>query len=312
MSSHITDAVVPAGVEGVNPTHPAKNRNIRILDAEACLIEGTREKLAIVGFASATRDSAPYDDPAWDIVGLNALFRFIPRADLWADIHENWDEPGTNPEGVDYSGWMRDCGIPVLMNQVRPELPTSVRQPIERMIELGADYFTSTVAELIAWGIHQGYKEIGLWGIDLIVGTEYEVQKACAEFWLGVAHGRGVTVRLPDQCALLKHSHRYGYEKEPAWKPLLMSDFDGRIARLTKERDQLIAKLHALDGAVHAVITRDKWLEKPEEREAWYREQHAESLTHLQTMDGALQEVGHWRELALLRSRGASVRLTLG
>lgn len=310
MSSHIDHATVPTGIEGVSPDHPAKNRNIRILDSEACLIEGTREKLAIVGFASSTRDLAPYDDPAWDVIGLNALFRFIPRADLWADIHENWAED--NPEGVDYEGWMRGCGVPVLMNRARPQLPTSVTLPIDRMIDIGADYFTSTVAMLIAWGVYQGYKEIGLWGIDLIVGTEYEVQKACAEFWLGIAHGRGVAVRLPDQCALLKHSHRYGYEKEPAWSPLLMSDFDGRVARLTRERDQLISKLHALDGAIHAVVTRDRWLEKPEDREAWYREQHRETFSQLQVMDGALQESAHWKELATLRSRGASVALHLG
>src|SRR3990167_2349981 len=235
MSSHLTDAVVPAGVTGVDPAHPL-GQPMRILDAERGIIERARPKVAFVGYASSSRDAAPYDDPDYDIVGLNQLYRFIPRANAWCDIHANWEED--NVEGTDHRGWLAKCGIPILMAEPDPGLPTAVRYPLQAVIEtVGVDYFTSTVAFLIGWGIHPGYEEIGIYGIDLVVGTEYDVQKACAEYMLGVAHGRGIIVRMPANCALLRHSHRYGYERAPSWGPVSLDEFGHRVDALVKQRD---------------------------------------------------------------------------
>ena len=280
---------------------------MRILDAESGLIERTRDRLAIVGYATSSRDLAPFDDPEFDIAGLNQLYRFIPRADVWFDIHINWESE--NVEKTDHRGWLTNCGIPVVMSTPEWSIPTAVRFPLEPCIQIYADYFTSSVSFMVAWGIHQGYKEIALYGVDLIVGTEYEVQKCCVEAWLGVAHGRGIDVRLPANCSLLKHQWRYGYEREPAWNPVQLSDFDARIKLLTSERDKLLAKLHALDGALHEVTTHEKWAEEPEKRETWLKEQRVESMGTLGTVDGALQEAAHWRELAVLRSRGADLKI---
>ena len=305
MSSHVDFAVAPAEA-GVRPDHPAAS-HVRILDAEAGLIERTREKIAICGYASSSRDLAPFDDPTYDIVGLNQLYRFIQRADIWADIHINWDEE--NVEGTDHRGWLRDCGIPVLMMERQADLPTSVRFPIDDVIGIATDYFTSTISLLLGWAIRQGYKEIALFGIDLVVGTEYEVQKACAEFWMGVAHGRGIDLRLPPTCALLKHTHRYGYEREPKWGPCSLSEINGRVASLLKERDTLLAKLHALDGALHEVKTHDDWRADADGRVAWLEERKSESMALLATVDGAAQESKHWAELYQLRARGAGVKV---
>ena len=54
--------------------------------------------------------------------------------------------------GTDHAAWLRDCGIPVLMTDRVPGLPTAVRFPIERLIEkFSIDYFTSTVAYMVAF-----------------------------------------------------------------------------------------------------------------------------------------------------------------
>lgn len=305
MSSHVEYADASAKT-GVDPNHPCAS-HLRILDADACLIERTRDKIAIVGYASSSRDSAPFDDPTYDIMGLNQIYRFLPREDIHADIHVNWEEE--NVDGTDHRGWIQSCEIPVLMTQRHDDLPTSVRFPIEECIGIASDYYTSTVALLIAFAIRQGYKEIALYGIDLVVGTEYEVQKACAEFWLGVAHGRGIDIKLPANCALLKHSHRYGWEREPNWHPVRLSDMGDRIASLTKSRDGALAKLHALDGALHEVMTSEKWTSDPSAREQWLKEQKSETTFMIATLDGALQEISHWKELSVLRSRGADIQL---
>lgn len=305
MSSNIDFTTVPEGVEGVNPAHPCA-RPMRILDAENGLVERTREKVAIIGYATSSRDAAPFDDPEYDIVGLNQLYRFIPRADAWFEIHSNWEEH--NVEGTDHFGWLSKCGIPVFMASQVEGISTSVRFPLGPSMHYGADYFTNTVSYMIAWAIHQGYSEIALYGIDMVVGTEYQFQKACCEFWLGIAHGRGIVVRLPAECALLKHSHRYGYEIEPSVGLVSISELAARSHHLTAERDKAISKLHALDGAVHEVATIDKWKDDPAVREKWLRDLHGETLSMLATLDGALQECGYYRELLELRSRGAGVK----
>ena len=114
-------------------------------------------------------------------------------------------------------------------------------------------------------------RELGIFGIDLIVGTEYDWQKSCVEYLLGVAHARGITVRLPEQCALLKQRWRYGYETEPNGGLLRMTELRKRAEALTTRRNALIAEL--------------------------------------QTIDGALQENGYWGQVMDLRSKGGRVVL---
>jgi hypothetical protein len=313
MSSHRDFAVVPEGVAGIDLQHPCKS-GAQVLEAEAGLVERRRDKIAIVGYATSSRDLAPFDDPEWEIIGLNQLYRFIPRADFWADLHVNWYEE--NVEGTDHEGWLRGCGIPVLMTQRVAAIPTSVRFPIDEIIGAGTDYLTSTIALLIAWSIHQGYKEIGLYGIDLVVGTEYAHQKACAEFWLGVAHGRGITVRIPPQSALLKHTHRYGYEKEPDTGIFKPSELDARHKSLTEKRDAMLTRLRALDGAIgEATRVRDELATGPvttvdavhaalDGRVKALGEMRHEAVFELATIDGAVQEELYLAELMRLRLRG--------
>jgi hypothetical protein len=265
----------PKDDDGVDPKHPCK-ANVRILDRQRALVETDRKKFAICGFASSTRHLIPIDDPAWEIWGMNQLYRHVKRADRWFDVHWNWDKelvPGT-----DHVGWIRDSGIPVYMIEAHKELPTSVRFPLDVLMATFADYFTSTVAHMTAlaiWEIDRIvhgrlakmapmapldtvralrdlYAEysIGFFGIDLIVGEEYGWQKPCAEFWIGAAAiGRGIEVYTPSQSALCKQRFRYGYETEPATiiKP---AEVERHKASLVAERDKMMRQMFLLDGAI--------------------------------------------------------------
>lgn len=219
------------------------------------------------------------------------------------DIHVNWDE--ANVEGTDHRAWLRDCGIPVLMTRTHPDLPTSVAFPLDAILQIGPDYLTSSVAFYIAWGISQGYREIALFGIDLVVGTEYEVQKACAEFWLGVAHGRGIHVRLPPGCALLTQTHRYGYEREPRGHPLTVGELQARVAHMTQQRDTYLDRLKAIAGGMHEVRGYDVWRDDPAARLRTLEQMRSETMALTGLTDGALQEVQLWAHIAEVRHRGA-------
>lgn len=293
-----------ATADGVNPNHPAKGVS-RIVSHDEGTVEllmpdgvTPRKKIALVGFASSTRGMAPFNDPEWAIVGMNQLNRHIPRADAWFEIHKEYNNAVV--PGTDHEGWLRDCGIPVLMAERVPSLPTSMAYPIARLTEKFSDYFTSTVAYMVAWAVDhidravearietvwsggKGasaadfqalmkslYAEytIGIYGIDLVVGEEYTWQRPCAEYHLGQALARNITVHIPRQSALLTQRYRYGYQMEP---DDLIKDSD-----IASRRDYLTAE-------------------------------HQKYTQACIEITGALKELGWWSELRTLRERGAKV-----
>lgn len=255
----------------VNFQHPCAG-HVKIVNHDSGEVQsfcpdGTpRKKMAICGFAQGSAQLAPFNDPTWEIVGLNQLYRFIPRADRWFDIHTNWDEHVV--EGTDHRKWLAEAPIPIYMVDRVEGIPNSVRYPIERVMDGHPDYFCSTVAYGIALAIAEGFEEIGLFGIDLVVGSEYIHERPNAEFWIGVAHAKGIKVTIPPTSALCKQSHRYGYQVEP--ESLV------RFSELQKRHKALLDQRH-------------------------------KAMIELANIDGAAQDVQMWLELADLRMKGATI-----
>ena len=225
MSDKYTDDGI-INPDGVVWGHPASGI-IKVLDKQRAYVEesylntrlGTdgiqapRTKAAIVGFSITSMHLAPYADPEWSIWGVNQLYRHIPRADRWFELH-------TNPlvdqvEGTDYMEWMKRSEIPIYMQECSEEIPNSVTFPLKDIINRvsGRDYFTSTIAYMIALAILDGFEEIALYGVDLADDSEYFHQKPCAEYWLGIAEAKGIKVHVHERSSLLKQYHRYGYEE---------------------------------------------------------------------------------------------------
>jgi hypothetical protein len=287
VSSNKDFALVAPGATGYDYHHQA-SAHPAIVDADAGIVSVSppRQKIAICGFASSSRHRIPIDDASWELWGLNQLYRHMPRADRWFDIHINWAE--ANVEGTDHPRWIRDCGIPVYMTQRQPGLMSTVRFPVERLIgKFGIDYFTSTVSFMVALAIEEidlavaarvragdlvslgaerdplgaiaalySQYTIGVFGIDLIVGTEYDFQKACVEFWLGMASAKGITVYLPPETALCKQRWRYGYQQEPEGGVIGLKDLQarhgalqGRMAKLNETHQKIVAEMQTVDGA---------------------------------------------------------------
>ena len=182
--------------------HPASEPAV-IVDLDRGIVTTSRKRIAIVGFAQTTNHLTPFDDPSWCIVTMNEYYRYAKRSDLHIEIHQEQDYL---PESVPgYIEWLRSCPIPIFMQHHSRDIPMSVRFPIEHVIDRwGVDYFTCTVAFEIAWAIEQQPDEIGLWGVDLAVGSEYFFERPCAEFWLGVCKGLGIRVTIPKGAALLR------------------------------------------------------------------------------------------------------------
>ncbi len=259
--------------------------------------------------------------------------------DLWFEIHRVWNTaivPGT-----DHEGWLRDSGVPCYMTDVVEELPTSMAFPVERLIKkFDIDYFTSTVSYMVVWAIDHIdqlvearlkdyefggvtsknsvddvrklvdsiYAEytIGVFGIDLVVGEEYEEQRPAAEFWLGQAMARNITLMIPGQSALLKQHYRYGYEMEPEGL-VRGSDFDKRMPELRNAHQEASETAIELFGRIKELEDYPEGEEKLEARRLELTAAHREASEKVVHYHGRIEELKHWEGFMRLRQNGAEM-----
>lgn len=228
-------------------------------------------KVAVLGFGKTVAD-CPWKDDAWELWGMNGFWRAAEpdfgvkapedRYALWFDMHtiEYTRLYGQRAKfGDAQERWLElQHPFPILMVSEYPQFPSVQRFPIEELVRrVGRDYFTSTVAYMLAFALTQdNVAEVGLWGIDLIHDTEYSDQRPCAEYWIGRLEAAGIKVTIHDGSALLRQRVRYGYEP---FNPMveefndllgkMVGTFDETIQKNRAERDRLTAQLHTDDGA---------------------------------------------------------------
>jgi len=176
-------------------------------------------KIGLLGSATHCLKDTPWDDPTWELWGHASSHGFYSRMpDVFFEMHrkERWARMGK--KGHDYPKWLRACQKPIYMHDKYKEVPGSIKYPKDRILQEytvagGRQYFTNTIVWMLALALSEGVHTIGLWGISYAHNTEYATQRGCAEWILGVCHGRGVQIVLPKQCTLLREPKRlYGYD----------------------------------------------------------------------------------------------------
>lgn len=165
-------------------------------------------KVAIVGGAR-TRRLAPYADDTWEIWAFSSLRLETPRITRWFEMHALDDLRGQltrdTPRRLSFESYMtflQNLDIPVYMQTTHPEIPRSVRYPLEDALAAFGNCFTSTASYLIAFAILQGFETLGVWGVHLTHKSVYQRQRPGIEYLLGVARERGIEVVLPRGCPL--------------------------------------------------------------------------------------------------------------
>lgn len=135
-----------------------------------------------------------------------------PIVDRLFEIHANWRAfhgEGSEDAGYHYR-WLMGQKVPVYMNEVHADIPTSVRYPLEEVTALigksknGHPFLESSIAFMMALAMLEFQQgkcpdglRIGLWGIDMQVGTEYSYQKPNLLYLIGMARGMGIKVYTP-------------------------------------------------------------------------------------------------------------------
>jgi len=170
------------------------------------------QTVCIVGLAPNSRHRAFFDQPEgtefWSLNNGHSCFNPEEMAHFtrWFQVHPFAEIMEDRLEDRDkHLDHLRNMTIPVYMQERHDDIPRSVAYPRQQVIDdLGFDYFTSSIAYMLALAMSERFETIKLYGVSMDAGEEYAHERPCVEFMLGVAHARGIAVVLPEDCALLR------------------------------------------------------------------------------------------------------------
>jgi hypothetical protein len=183
---------------------------------------GRARKIAVLGGGGSLKYTPWYSDD-WELwAHASCRMKCAREPDVFFDLHpkELWSNPTLKFWDTTYLQWLAWNHQPIYMQAVFPEAPSSIRYPFETVVtEFPRGYMTNTLSYMVALALVEGVTHLGVFGCDYASGSEYGPQRGCAEYWLGVAEGRGVHVLIPPTCDLLNRpSLLYGYESHPGGK----------------------------------------------------------------------------------------------
>ena len=167
--------------------------------------------IAIVGGYRGTKLLAPYNDQGWEIWSCsprNAEGE-LPRHDLWFELHPQDVVAGLQEP---FRTWLA-AQPAVYMQDIDPAYPGSMSYPKEAMLSrFGENFFTSSIAWMLALAIFKEPLRIGVWGVECAGSHEYGAQRWGVLHFLQVALAAGIEVVLPQGSRLRKPTPLYGYD----------------------------------------------------------------------------------------------------
>jgi len=186
-----------------------------------------KKTVAMVGMGRSSASLAPYDEDV-ELWSMNEahLYMWMKRATRWFQMHPKkiWTRELSGRGESGHPEWMttNPWNIPIYMLYHYDEVPSSIEYPLSDireefftkyhrdMDEFKIQYFRSSFAYMMALAIKEGFERIELYGLDFHSGTDFAKQKANAEFWVGMAMGRGIEIHGSGNSELLT-GELYGY-----------------------------------------------------------------------------------------------------
>jgi len=229
-----------------------------------------RKRIGIVGY-TASRAEAPYDNPEWELWGMNNLHQFVDphKFARWYNLHP-LDEIGKDAQHVTWLQQWQGCPVWLLdPHEGDPDVPSladrtgwpqATALPTRHLRERFPDYYTNTVSWQLGHALYEAHlsedyvlAEIGLWGIDMAVNSEYSAQRPSVELFIGIAMGLGVEITLPKGSDLIRTVSAYGFDDDAGFAPKMrqrLAECRERLVQLEGQQKQLDAEIYACKGAV--------------------------------------------------------------
>lgn len=229
--------------------------------------------IALLGTAGTSMEMAPFKDPAWAIWGCSPGTYPIcakNRSDVFFEVHR-WlptapglvGAPGTKPWfSPEFHEFLRNHKGPVFMAEAQPLIPNSVRIPFEALTAKYGPYFwTSSISYMIAMAIDElapraqagEQVAIGMWGVDMSAGEEWNYQRPGCQHFLGLAMSVGINVLLPRESDLMRPPTMYGIgELNPRHIRLTArrAEAEAQRVQLVQQHDEIIKRSMQVAGII--------------------------------------------------------------
>lgn len=208
---------------------------------------GIKPPLCILGTAESLKE-APFGDETVEIwaTGTAIAFPACERADVAFEMHPRryWGAPNVADRYSSFDG-------PVYMQDHYDEIPNSVAYPYDEVRDkfyldaMGDNlYVTNTITWMILLALHQGYKDISLYGVHMSHDTEYAYQRSSCSWALGIAHGmmlsgEKIHIRIAEQSSLLKAEYEYGYGEPTKQMQYINGRLDGLKLGVKEAENQI-------------------------------------------------------------------------
>jgi hypothetical protein len=221
-----------------------------------------QDKLSILGTAD-TLGAAPWEDKEFEIWAVAPALTYpsFKRGDLIFEMHSRdyWDDKAIIERLNKWDG-------PVYMQDVYPEVPKSIKYPLDEVLPYRR-YHTTSITYMLALAYYSFLKvkkplHVALFGVHMEHREEYSEQRPCCEYWLGRMEGAGIDIYIAGG-AILRSEGLYAYE-----------GYNAICGKLRTRIEGLTNGLHAREAEEHA----------------------AELKKHEQ--DGAIKEAEYWLRLA--------------
>lgn len=210
--------------------------------------------VCLVGFGTS-RDGwmdMPEGVPIWSV---NHAWRYGIEYDLLLDIHpiEHLRQRPDNPAAADheFEHWQRlhegRVGAPVYMLEAYPDIPESVRYPIEDVLAIiKRPFITSGPEYLVGLAILQGYDRIYTCGFDMNSESEYRYQREGMSWIIGYCDGAGIDLVLPKGSTLC-NAKLYGYEGN---QMISRQTLEFHLKSYEGQREEMIGRVNWMDGVM--------------------------------------------------------------
>ncbi len=260
-------------------------------------------RICISGFAEATREVANRQPKEVEVWALNRCYAFLKRWSRWYELHE--PELYTGQSGLretDYLDMLNKAKTPVFMLNPTPAIPQAQQYPYREICARFRDYFTNSIGYMLA---HAAYEhvtgspiaEVLICGVDMSAYSEYNEQRPCVEYWLGILDGLGIKVTIPSASPLLKAAVTYGLRD----RAVLWGQVKERVAHHKSRQAELTAQINAAMGILGDADQLLKELEKGADPLQWLQKRrkevqqlHAQINADLNAEIGGLREAQHF------------------
>lgn len=214
-------------------------------------------KIAIIGTAPSSRHLAPIGNSAWTTWVCSPDNRDLTGVDAWFELHHNVTSRPTGKEFVDF---LRGLDVPLYAhpdsNLCTEGAATAF--PLRALEKkFGSTFLTSSIALMFAYAMTlPGVDEIGIFGVDMAHGTEYQDQRMGLLHFIEKAEDAGITVTVPEQSSLRLPRRAYGDRLSPQAAKL-----EARISELTTRLNDTIVQCNTLASQRDTLLAEVKYLE---------------------------------------------------